>query len=226
MRRQGLPGRPQGRRHSAHRPGRDGGRRVRRDDVRPPVPEQTAAGDSDGGNRARRRHPVRPHRRRRLLDHCPPAPGADQPTSRSARRDRRGRCCPAAGGGPLTESARPRILVVDDAGPVVILCVNVLQALGYSIRAANRGETAIELCRKEPFDLLVVDYKMPGMNGFEVLGQARQIRPRMACMLMTAHGTPDIINEATRLGFDYILLKPFTPSELRGAVDKVLASRA
>jgi two-component system response regulator (stage 0 sporulation protein F) len=125
----------------------------------------------------------------------------------------------------LTDAARPRILVVDDAGPVVILCVNVLQALGYSIRAANRGEVAVELVRKEPFDLLVVDYKMPGMNGFEVIGQAREIRPRMACMLMTAHGTPDIINEATRLGFDYILLKPFTPSELRGAVDKVLASR-
>jgi len=110
----------------------------------------------------------------------------------------------------LSGSSRPKILVVDDAGPVVILCVNVLQALGYAIRAANRGETALELCRKEPFDLLVVDYKMPGM----------------ACMLMTAHGTPDIINEATRLGFDYILLKPFTPSELRGAVDKVLASKA
>ena len=126
----------------------------------------------------------------------------------------------------MTESSRPKILVVDDAGPVVILCINVLQALGYAIRAANRGETALELCRKELFDLLVVDYKMPGMNGFEVLEQARRIRPGMACMLMTAHGTPDIINEATRLGFDYILLKPFTPSELRGAVDKVLASKA
>jgi len=53
----------------------------------------------------------------------------------------------------LTEAARPKILVVDDAGPVVILCVNVLQALGYAIRAANRGEAAIELVRKEPFDL-------------------------------------------------------------------------
>ena len=115
---------------------------------------------------------------------------------------------------------------MDDAGPVVILCVNVLQALGYSIRAANRGETAIELVRKEPFDLLVVDYKMPGMNGFEVLEHARRIRPDMACMLMTAHGTPDIINEATRLGFNYILLKPFTPSELRGAVDKVLGGKS
>jgi two-component system, response regulator, stage 0 sporulation protein F len=126
----------------------------------------------------------------------------------------------------LTESNRSKILVVDDAGPVVILCVNVLQALGYAIKAANRGEAAIDLVRKEPFDLLVVDYKMPGMNGFEVLGQVRGIRPRMACMLMTAHGTPDIINEATQLGFNYILLKPFTPSELRGAVDKVLASKA
>ena len=114
--------------------------------------------------------------------------------------------------------SRPKILVVDDAGPVVILCVNVLQALGYSIRAANRGEAAVELVRKEPFDLLVVDYKMPGMNGFEVLEQARQVRPDMACMLMTAHGTPDIINEATRLGFNYILLKPFTPS--RGRVSQ------
>ncbi len=67
---------------------------------------------------------------------------------------------------------------------------------------------------------------MPGMNGFEVLEQARRIRPDMVCMLMTAHGTPDIINEATRLGFNYILLKPFTPSELRGAVDKVLARKS
>jgi two-component system response regulator (stage 0 sporulation protein F) len=122
----------------------------------------------------------------------------------------------------VTDQPKPKILVVDDAGPVVILCVNVLQALGYSIRAANRGDIALELLRKDAFDLLVVDYKMPGMNGFQVLEEARRLRPNIACMLMTAHGTPDIINEATRLGFNYILLKPFTPSELRGAVDKVL----
>src|SRR5713101_2592139 len=97
-------------------------------------------------------------------------------------------------------ASKPKILVVDDAGPVVILCVNVLQALGYAIRAASQGEAVLE--------------------------QARRIRPDMVCMLMTAHGTPDIINEATRLGFNYILLKPFTPSELRGAVDKVLARKS
>jgi two-component system, response regulator, stage 0 sporulation protein F len=121
--------------------------------------------------------------------------------------------------------ARKKILIVDDAGPVVVLCVNVLQALGYSVKGANRGETAVELMRKEPFDLMVLDYKMPGMSGFDVFQQARTLHPTMAVVLVTGHGTPEIINEATRLGFHAILLKPFTSDELRGTVEKVLADR-
>ena len=120
-------------------------------------------------------------------------------------------------------AAKKKILIVDDAGPVVVLCVNVLQALGYAVKGANRGETAIELIRKEPFDLMVLDYKMPGMTGFEVFQQARVLHPSMAVVLVTGHGTPEIINEANRMGFDAILLKPFTSDELRGTVEKVLA---
>lgn len=122
-------------------------------------------------------------------------------------------------------AARKKILVVDDAGPVVVLCVNVLQALGYVVKGANRGETAVELMRKEPFDLMVLDYKMPGMSGFEVYEQARAILPGMAVVLVTGHGTPEIMNEANRMGFQAILLKPFTSDELRGTVEKVLADR-
>jgi DNA-binding NtrC family response regulator len=122
--------------------------------------------------------------------------------------------------------AKTKILIVDDAGPVVVLCVNVLQALGYAVKGANRGETAVELMRKEPFDLMVLDYKMPGMTGFEVFQQARTLHPGMAVVLVTGHGTPEIINEATRMGFSAILLKPFTSDELRGTVEKVLADRA
>jgi two-component system, response regulator, stage 0 sporulation protein F len=120
---------------------------------------------------------------------------------------------------------KKKILIVDDAGPVVVLCVNVLQALGYAVKGANRGETAVELMRKEPFDLMVLDYKMPGMSGFEVFAQARTLHPTMAIVLVTGHGTPEIINEANRMGFDAILLKPFTSDELRGTVEKVLADR-
>lgn len=122
--------------------------------------------------------------------------------------------------------AKIKILIVDDAGPVVVLCVNVLQALGYAVKGANRGEAAVELMRKEPFDLLVLDYKMPGMSGFEVFQQARALHPGMSVVLVTGHGTPEIINEANRLGFTGILLKPFTSDELRGTVEKVLADRA
>jgi two-component system response regulator (stage 0 sporulation protein F) len=120
---------------------------------------------------------------------------------------------------------KKKILVVDDAGPVVVLCVNVLQALGYAVKGANRGETAVELLRKEPFDLMVLDYKMPGMSGFEVFEQARTLHADMAVVLVTGHGTPEIINEANRMGFQAILLKPFTSDELRGTVEKVLADR-
>ena len=121
---------------------------------------------------------------------------------------------------------KTKILIVDDAGPVVVLCVNVLQALGYAVKGANRGEAAVELLRKESFDLMVLDYKMPGMTGFEVFQHARTLHPGLAVVLVTGHGTPEIINEATRMGFRAILLKPFTSDELRGTVEKVLADRA
>jgi two-component system response regulator (stage 0 sporulation protein F) len=122
--------------------------------------------------------------------------------------------------------SRTRILIVDDAGPVVVLCVNVLQALGYAVKGAKRGEAAMEMIRKENIDLMVLDYKMPGMSGFEVFEQARPLHPNMAVVLVTGHGTPDIVNEANRLGFNAILLKPFTSDELRATVEKVLADRA
>jgi DNA-binding NtrC family response regulator len=118
-----------------------------------------------------------------------------------------------------------KILIVDDAGPVVVLCVNVLQALGYAVKGANRGEAALDILRKERFDLMVLDYKMPGLTGFEVFAQARTIHPELAVVLVTGHGTPDIVDEANRLGFASILLKPFTSDELRGTVEKVLAER-
>ena len=121
--------------------------------------------------------------------------------------------------------SRRKVLIVDDAGPVVVLCVNVLQALGYAVKGANRGEAALDILRKERFDLMVLDYKMPGMSGFEVFEQARTLHPDMAVVLVTGHGTPEIINEANRMGFQAILLKPFTSDELRGTVEKVLADR-
>ncbi|HXH83967.1 MAG TPA: response regulator [Candidatus Tectomicrobia bacterium] len=121
--------------------------------------------------------------------------------------------------------SRQRVLIVDDAGPVVVLCVNVLQALGYVVKGANRADAALELMRRERFDLLVLDYKMPGLSGFDVFREARTVQPDAAVVLVTGHATPEIMAEADRLGFNGILLKPFTSEELRATVEKVLARR-
>jgi DNA-binding NtrC family response regulator len=119
-----------------------------------------------------------------------------------------------------------KVLVVDDAGEVVVLCVNMLQSLGYAVKGANRAEAALEFLRKEPFDLMIVDYKMPEMNGFEVFEQARTIRPDMVFMLLTGHGTTDIVEDATEMGFTAILLKPFTREQLGRAVEQALGGPA
>jgi CheY-like chemotaxis protein len=123
----------------------------------------------------------------------------------------------------MAVEARKKVLLVDDAGPVIILCVNVLQSVGYSVKGVNRGETALEALRQERFDLMLVDYKMPGMNGLEVFEAARAIQPGLRCMLVTGHGTPEIIDRAARVGFGSILLKPFSSTELKAGVEKALA---
>lgn len=118
-----------------------------------------------------------------------------------------------------------KILVVDDAGEVVVLCVNMLQSLGYAVKGASRGEAALDLLGREPFDLAIIDFRMPDMNGFEVYERARLVRPDMAFMLLTGHGTEDTIEDATEMGFDAILLKPFTRDQLRTAVERAFTSR-
>jgi two-component system response regulator (stage 0 sporulation protein F) len=125
----------------------------------------------------------------------------------------------------LARADKVKVLIVDDAGPVVILCVNILQSLGYAVKGANRGETALELVRNEMFDLMLVDYRMPGMDGFQVYEAARALRPELVFLLVTAHGTADVTRKALELGFRGVLLKPFTSDELRGAVEKALAAQ-
>lgn len=124
-----------------------------------------------------------------------------------------------------TPPHRPTVLVVDDAGEVVVLCVNMLQSLGYAVKGVPRAEAALELVRREPFDVMIVDYRMPGRDGFAVFREARVLRPRMGFVLLTGHGTADVVEEAAALGFHAVLLKPFTRAQLRDAVERALSAR-
>lgn len=124
-----------------------------------------------------------------------------------------------------TDDARARVLVVDDAGEIVVVCVNMLQSLGYAVRTATSGVAALALLAEEPFDLALIDYRMPGMNGFEVFTRARRVRPHLACLLLTGYGTSDIVDEAMAMGFSGVLSKPFNLQTLRAAIEAALAAR-
>lgn len=123
------------------------------------------------------------------------------------------------------KNPRARILVVDDAGEILILCVNMVQSLGYVARLATSGEAAVDLLRREPFDLAIVDYRMPGMDGFETFGRMREIRPNLACVLLTGYGTAKVIVEAKAMGFAGVLFKPFNLRQLRSVIETALAAR-
>jgi DNA-binding NtrC family response regulator len=123
------------------------------------------------------------------------------------------------------EQRKLKVLVVDDAGEIVVLCVNMLQSLGYAVRGVHRSEAALEILGQEPFDLVIVDYKMPDLNGFELFERARKARPDAVFMLLTGHGTADVMEDATSMGFSAILLKPFTRQQLRAAVEQALKAQ-
>ena len=115
-----------------------------------------------------------------------------------------------------------RILVVDDEPPIAALCLKILERLGHEVEAVTRGEEALSQLAGAPVDLLIVDYKMPGWSGFEIVRRARSLHPGLKVVLMTGQGTREVMGEAVDGGINGVLAKPFTPDELASTVNAAL----
>lgn len=118
---------------------------------------------------------------------------------------------------------REKILVVDDEAVIRELLSEVLQDDGYVVEAANNGQTALELLRSsDDFVLLFTDILMPGMNGIDLLREAKRLRPSLIPIVMTAYATLETARAAVKEGaYDYVL-KPFSLSEIKLAVANAL----
>jgi CheY-like chemotaxis protein len=114
------------------------------------------------------------------------------------------------------------ILVVDDEPPVMQLCTMVLELQGYAVEGFTRGEEFLARLATLTPDLAVVDYKMPGMGGVAVVQQARARLPELKVLMITGHGSQEVMREATAVGASGVLLKPFTPAELAQTVASLL----
>jgi DNA-binding NtrC family response regulator len=118
-----------------------------------------------------------------------------------------------------------RILVVDDEPNLREAIQMVLTAASHTVDVVGSGETAVEAHRRAPYDALVLDIALPGMNGVETLAAIKVLTPEVVAIFITAHGSIASAVEAMRTGgFDY-LPKPFDNDELVLKVERALAHR-
>jgi signal transduction histidine kinase len=114
-------------------------------------------------------------------------------------------------------------LVVDDEPGIAALCKRVLSRAGYDVVALTDPRAAIEHLQQHRLDLLVVDIRMPEVDGFDVISRAQMVQPDIAVLVMTGFGTVETAIRALRQGVDGLLLKPFERSdELLSSVRQVL----
>ena len=106
------------------------------------------------------------------------------------------------------------ILIVDDEEKIRMLLCQTLIQKGHSAKDANSGESALELLKSEPFDLIVSDVNMPIMDGLALLKKVKETYKELPVLFMTANGMEQTLKEAVQLGLDGYVEKPFNLNHL------------
>ena len=119
----------------------------------------------------------------------------------------------------------PNILVVDDEAAIRESLKDWLMEDGYSVALAIDGENAIAMVQESQYDVILLDLKMPGIDGLETMRRIKGISPDSEVLMMTAYASVDTAVQAMKEGaFDY-LVKPFDPDEVDLQIKKILAHR-
>ena len=121
---------------------------------------------------------------------------------------------------------KSNILVVDDEPVARQSLTDILRLEGYSVASAPNGHAALEYVRMHPVDLMIVDLRMPGMDGLEVVQVVNQTSPETEIILLTAFGSTETAIQALRLRIHDYLLKPASPAQVLTSVRKGLSRRS
>ena len=124
--------------------------------------------------------------------------------------------------GPAAGTARPRVLVVDDEASIRDLLSKTLALAEYDVDVAPDGRSALERMRMYPYDLLIADLKMPGMDGLTVIREAKHYKGDLPVIIITGFSTESSAIEAVNLGVAGYLTKPFRVPQVLAAAAKAL----
>jgi DNA-binding response OmpR family regulator len=119
-----------------------------------------------------------------------------------------------------------RILIVDDETNVRLNFRMTLETEGYEIFDASSGEAAVQLLAKHTFSLAILDIRMPGMDGLELLAKMREYEIKVPAMIVTAYSDVPNAVKAMKLGAIDFLQKPLRPEDLRSIVTEILTRHA
>jgi nitrogen regulation protein NR(I) len=114
------------------------------------------------------------------------------------------------------------LLIEDDVGAAKSL-ERLLRGQGYTVAVCHDGTQGFQRAREEDFDLVITDFRLPGVDGLELIRQLHALKPRLPMVLMTAFGTTETAIEATKYGAFEYLLKPFDMAEMLQIVARAVA---
>ena len=120
------------------------------------------------------------------------------------------------------EAARPRVLVVDDEASIRDLLSRTLSLAEYDVDVAPDGQAALDRMRQQPYDLLVTDLKMPGLDGLSVIREAKRFNSEMPVIIITGFSSESSAIEAVNLGVTGYLTKPFRVPRVLAAAARAL----
>ena len=120
----------------------------------------------------------------------------------------------------------PRVLVVDDEASIRELLTRTLALTEYDVEAVADGQAGLERLRLAPYDLLIADLRMPGMDGLTLIREARRLQPSLPIIIITGYSTESSAIEAVNLGVVGYLVKPFRVPQVLAAVARALGENS
>jgi ATP-dependent Lon protease len=116
-----------------------------------------------------------------------------------------------------------RILVVDDEPVVLRCCQRILEDQGHTVHLVGSADEAITVMEDEPFEILLVDIKMPIRDGIDLVREIKGKWPQTSVVVMTGYATPGTIRKSRSVKADRFISKPFTPDELLEILQTIIS---